>query len=181
MLPKKNKLRLGEILIEQGLLDSDSLERALIKQKKEGGLLGEILIKMGLVKEEGIVIALAQQFNIPYLPVQNCEINPKIIKLVTPTLVQKYLFIPIDRINDVLTVIMVDPTNLYAREQIQKETGMRLQVLVGSATEITTAIRKYYKIKDSILDSEDPSENISNKSFKNAVNLPPQETKKDDV
>jgi len=104
-----------------------------------------------------------------YLPVQNCEISPKIIKLVSPKLVKKHLFIPIDRINDVLTIIMVDPTNLFAREAIKEETGLRLQVLVGTATEILSAIRKYYKIKDSALGTNDPSENIGHKSFHNAT------------
>jgi len=179
MIPKKKKLRLGEILIEQGVLDNESLERALVKQKSEGGLLGEVLLKMGLVKEEDIVIALAQQFNIPYLPVQNCDINAKIIKLVSAELVKKHLFIPIDRINDVLTIIMVDPTNTYAREAIAEALGMRLQVLVGTATEISTAIRKYYKIKDSLLDSDDPTENVSHKSFKNAIDSENSQSDKD--
>jgi type IV pilus assembly protein PilB len=169
MFSKKKKMRLGEILIEQGILDQESLDRALARQKNDGGLLGEVLLKMGLVKEEDIVIALARQFNIPYLPVQNCEISSKIIKLVSPELAKQHLFIPIDRINDVLTIIMVDPTNLYAREAIKEATGLRLQVLVGTATEISSAIRKYYKIKDDILGTKDPTENIGHKSFHNAT------------
>lgn len=169
MFEKKKKIRLGEILIDQGIIDTSCLERALEKQKQSGGLLGEVLLKMGLVKEEDIVIALANQFNIPYLPVQNCDINPKIIKLVSPPLVKKYLFIPIDRINDVLTIIMVDPTNMHAREEIKAATGLRLQVLVGSVSEISAAIRKYYKIKDDLLVSDDPSRNIGDKSFHDAI------------
>lgn len=175
-------MRLGEILIEQGVITQESLEHALDKQKKEGGLLGELLLRMGLVKEEDIVIALAHQFNYPYLPVQNCEINPKIIKLVSQELAKKYLFIPVDKINDVLTVIMVDPTNEFAKEEITQATGLRVQVLVGTATEINNAIRKYYKIKDSVLESTKPADNISQVSFHNATaqekdNQPSKENK----
>ena len=154
---KKNKMRLGEILVAQGILDESDIDRALLKQKKDGGLLGEVLFKMGLVKEEDIVIALAKQFNIPYLPVQNCEINQKILSLVPLSVAKKNLYIPIDRINDVLTVIMVDPTNEYAKQDIMDATGMKLQVLVGTATEINTAIKKYYKVKTSLLDINEDS------------------------
>jgi len=172
-------MRLGEILIEQGVLDKDSLERALEKQKKEGGLLGEVLIKMGLVKEEDIVIALAHQFNIPYLPVQNCEINPKVLKAVPAELVKKFAFIPIDRINNVITLIMVDPTNEYAKKDIEEATGLRVQALVGTATEITTAIRKLYKIKDSLLDAASPSENVSQASFHAATEKDEEKRRKE--
>ena len=169
MIQKKRKMRLGEILIEHGVLTEDGLYRALEIQSKEGGLLGEVLLRMGLVKEEDIVIALAQQFNYPYLPVQNCEINPKLIKLVPVALVKKFLFIPIDRIKDVLTIIMVDPTNEFARQEIQKSINMRLQVLVGTVTEITNAIRRYYKIKGSIIDSVSPTDHLSHISFHDAI------------
>ncbi len=171
-------MRLGEILIEHGVLTESSLHHALEKQQKEGGLLGELLLKMGLVKEEDIVIALAQQFNIPYLPVQNCEINKKILNLVPIELVKKYLFIPIDKIKDVLTIIMADPTNEYAKQDIQKVTGMRLQVLVGTVTEITTALRRYYKIKETIVDSASATEHVSNISFHDAVSKDKTDDKK---
>jgi type IV pilus assembly protein PilB len=178
MVAKKKKMRLGEILIERGIIDNSGLDRALEKQKQSGGLLGEVLLKMGLVKEEDIVIALASQFNIPYLPVQNCDINAKILKLVLPELAKKHLFIPIDRINDVLTVIMADPTNMYAREEIKQATGLRLQVLVGTVSEISTAIRKHYKIKDSLLVSDDPLKNIGDRSFHDAIQSEKSKDKK---
>lgn len=170
---EKKKLRLGEILIAQGVLSPESLDRALELQKKEGGLLGERLIKMGLVSEEDIVLALARQYNIPYLPVQNCDVSSKLIQLVPVDLVKKYLFIPIDRINDVLTVIMADPTNEFAKKEISEATQMRLQVLVGTATEIYTAMRKYYKVRDDLLSSTDVSTTVSQVSFKKATEQKP--------
>ena len=158
---KKKKRRLGEILIDQGVLTPEGLDNALTKQKKEGGLLGELLLKMGLVKEEDIVVALADQFNIPYLPVQNCDVSRSVLDLVPVDLVKKISFIPIDVIGNVLTVIMVDPLDERGRKEIEEITGMKLQVLVGTATEIGIAVRKYYKIKDSLL---------SDSSFKSTKN-----------
>lgn len=168
MFFKKGKKRLGEILIEQGVIDKDALERALEKQKNEGGLLGAVLLKMGLVSEEDIVIALANQFNFPYLPVQNCDINPKIVKLVPEELVRKHLFVPIDKIHNVLTVIMVDPSNEFARKDIEEATGLRVQALVGTVSEITNTIRKIYHIKGSLIETSDPSGNLS-RSFEQAT------------
>ena len=169
MFNKKKKMRLGEILIEQGVLTHEALERALEKQKKNGGLIGEVLLKMGVVKEEDIVIALARQFNYPYLPVQNCDISTKLIALVPQELAIKYVCIPIDRIKNVLTVIMVDPSNEVAKQAIQDHTGLRVQALVGTVSEVTAAIRKYYKIKDLVLDANTPSDNVSNISFRSAL------------
>ncbi len=165
MVEKKTKLRLGELLIHHGVLDQNALERALIKQKEKGGLLGEVLLQMGLVKEEDIVIALSRQFNIPYIPVQNCEINQKLLKLVPIDLVRKHHFLPIDKINEVLTVIMVDPTNDYAKKDIEEATGLRVQALVGTATEIINAIKRHYKITDGILELDMKSKEIAQKSF----------------
>ena len=164
----KEKLRLGEILIEQGVLTSSDLDRALSKQKAEGGLLGEVLLKMGIVKEEEIVVALARQFNYPYLPVQHCDVHSKVIQLISGELARKYIFVPIDRIKNVLTIIMTDPTNEVAKNEITKITGLQLQVLVGTVTEVTNAIKKYYKMNDNVLGSALPEDTISEISFKSA-------------
>ncbi len=158
----KKRMRLGEILINQGIITADDLERALFKQKREGGLLGEVLLRMGLVSEEDIVIALAKQFNIPYIPVKNCDISQKILEYLPSELAVKYIAIPIDSVGDVLTVVMADPTNQYAVDDMEKVSGMRLQVLVDTATEIVKAIKKFYKINSLKLGEA----NLSDENFK---------------
>lgn len=177
LFDRKKKMRLGEILVEQGVLENEDIERALKKQKTEGGLLGEVLLAMELLTEEDIVAALAQQFNYPYLPVQNCDISKKVLELVSADLARKYVFIPIDRIQNVLTIIIADPLNERAREEIEQFTGMRLQVIVGTATEIMTAVRKYYKIKEPLVSSEDTAleSNFKSAAKREADDAPTEE------
>src|SRR3989338_5878339 len=92
--------KLGQILIEQGVLSSENLEKALALQKVESGLLGEILIRLKMVREEDIVIALATQLNFPYLAVQNFTINNEAIRCVPAELAVELTFIPIDKVHN---------------------------------------------------------------------------------
>lgn len=148
MAVETGQKKLGQILIEQGVLTHENLEKALAVQKKESGLLGEILIRLKMVKEEDIVIALATQFNFPYLAVQNFTINPEAIKTVPAALAVEYTFIPIDKVHSILTVVMADPSNQEAIRQIESLTACRVQAFVGTVSEIEDAVTKNYKLPD---------------------------------
>lgn len=140
-------MKIGEILIEHGALTPEQLNEALEHQKKERGkLLGKVLIDLGYVTEEDIVIALATQFNVPYLPIANFALPEGRDKLIPKELVHKYICVPLDRIGDVLTVVMADPTNEQAIREIETATKCKVQVFVATATEIAAVIRKHFRI-----------------------------------
>lgn len=168
MAAEIKKKRLGEILIEQGVLKQGDLEKALELQKKEGGLLGSVLIRHGFVQEEDIVVALATQFNYPYLPVENFAINPDVIKLISSELIKKYYLMPIDRISNVLTVIMADPSNEEAIKEIEKVSGCKVQAFVGTVSEIQNAIKRVFKDVH-FEEGLSGSEGVANISFKAAT------------
>jgi len=138
--------KLGEILVDQGVLKQSDIEKALEIQKQEGGLIGEIFIRHKMVTEEDIVIALATQFHYPYLPVENFSINPEAIKMVPSQWACRYRFVPVDKIANFLTVVMADPSDEEAVRQIEQVTGCRVQAFLGTVTEIENAIRRQYKI-----------------------------------
>lgn len=140
--------KLGQILIEQGVLSPENLEKALAFQKVESGLLGEILIRLKMVREEDVVIALATQFNFPYLAVQNFTINSEAIRCVPVELAAELTFIPIDKVNNILTVVMADPSNQTSIRQIESVTSCRVQAFVGTVSEIEEAIKKNYKLSE---------------------------------
>lgn len=146
MATQQPRKKLGEILVEQGVLKQEEVSRALEIQKHEGGLIGEILIRHKMVTEEDIVIALATQFGYPYLPVESFSINPEAVKLVPPQWACKFRFIPVDKIANFLTVVMADPSDDEAIRQIEQVTGCRVQAFLGTVTEIENAIRRQYKI-----------------------------------
>ncbi|MBI4431442.1 MAG: hypothetical protein HY587_06995 [Candidatus Omnitrophica bacterium] len=156
--------KLGEILLEYGILNEGGLNQALKTQESEGGLLGEILIRLGFVKEEDIVIALATQFNFPYLPIDNFEINPQAVKALPIDTVRQYLCIPIDRVQSILTVVMSDPSNAQAIKTIESTSGCHVQPFVATVTEIKKAIKRYYKLE--FPEDNNASVNVSKISFR---------------
>jgi type IV pilus assembly protein PilB len=165
--------RLGEILIEHGSLTKKQLDEALKKQKteKKGMLLGELLIEMGAVNEQDIVIALATQFNVPYLPIGNITFSDEATSYIPQEHMTKHLCVPVDRIGSLMTVVMADPTNMTAIKEIESVTKCKLQTFVASATEITTAMKQHFGI------SSNESVAGSKESFRTAVKQKSKESK----
>ncbi len=142
--PKRK--RLGELLVEMGIITEDQVQTALKVQKKDGGLLGAVLIKLQFVSESDIAIALAKQDAIPYLPAQHCDIAAAVLALVDPLFALKHQCIPIDKIENVLLVLTADPTQYSIVEELEKQTGLDVQLFVGIEAELKQAIKKYYKV-----------------------------------
>ena len=139
--------RIGEILIENGSITAAQLEDALLYQKKTPGkLLGKILIELGHVTEEEIVIALATQFNVPYLPLANFSFAESHGKLIPKELIAKYLCVPLERIGNLLTIVMSDPTNEEAIRNIEAATKSKVQTFVATTSEITKVLEQYFHI-----------------------------------
>jgi len=170
MAGDQGRKRLGEILIEQNSITRDQLKKALEEQKGTDALLGEMLIKLKFLSEEDIVIALATQFNFPYLPIDNFEVNSHAVRSVPVELVKKYLFMPIDKIKSILTVVMADPANEEAIHEIEQASSCRVQAFVATVTEIKKSIKRHYKI-DVGIDST-AGDHVSKVSFQQAKDQP---------
>ena len=136
--------RIGEILIERGVIKHDQLEKALAHQKANGGLLGQVLIQMGVVTEEEIALALTAQYGFPYLPLDNYELDDEVMHLIPQHVARQYCLIPIDRIGHALTIAMADPTNTQAIEDIEMLTNCVVQAFVSTPSDIQKAIERHY-------------------------------------
>ncbi len=137
--------RLGEILIEHGLLKIENLKKALEIQKKKGGLIGGVLVENRLVTEEDVVVALAEQLNYPYLAVSNFVINEEAVRAVPAELAVKYMCIPVDKMSGTLVVVMSDPSHQGTVRALERASGCRVQAFVGTLSEIEAAIGRCYK------------------------------------
>ena len=146
MLPIKRKVtkQLGQLLIESGLINQAQLDKALKIQDDEGGLLGKILVTLGYVKEEDVAQALTVQYGFPYLPLENYDINPDVVKLIPEHIAVKHNLIAIDKIGDLVTIATSNPLNTKAIEEVESITKTMTQVFVSTMTDITNAIKKYY-------------------------------------
>jgi len=138
---------LGEILVERGVISRAQLETILVYQKEKGLLFGEALVQMKIGSEEDVVQALTCQYGFPYLPLANYEIAPDVVACVPLDLCKQYCLVPIDKIGRSLTLAMANPLNAQALEDIEKLTNCSVQAFVSTATDINSAINRYYETR----------------------------------
>jgi len=136
--------RLGAMLVSSGLITDDQLKKALSTQKTEGGRLGSILVKLGFVQEEKLMTFLSKQYGVPYVDLSKFQINPAVIKHIPPDVAQKYRIMPINRSGATITIAMVDPSNIFAIDDIKFMTGYNVEAVVATEGAIVDAIKKYY-------------------------------------
>lgn len=145
---KTRKEQLGQLLIENGNINPQQLDKALAIQKEKGGLIGEILVELGFVKEEDIAKALTMQYGFPYLPLANYEINPEVINIIPVRVAQQYLLVPIDKIGNNLSIAISNPLNEQAIEDVELLSNCNVQTFVATSSDIKRAIKEYYKDKE---------------------------------
>jgi type IV pilus assembly protein PilB len=136
--------RLGRLLNTAGLITEEQLQKALLEQKKGGGRLGSTLVKLEFITEEKLLQFLSRQYGIPSVDLNNFEVDESIAKLVPTDVVQKYHVVPVKRSGAVLSVAMVDPTDMFAIDDIKFMTGYEVVPLVASEGAISGVINKYY-------------------------------------
>ncbi len=137
--------QLGEILLERGIIKRDQLNEALKVQKEKGLLLGEALVALKYATEEDIVQALACQYGFPFLPLSHYEISAEVLATVPANVCAQHCLVPIDKIGKSLTISMANPLNTIALEDVEMITGCAVQTFVSTATDIKTAVKRYYK------------------------------------
>jgi len=136
--------RLGAMLVSSGLITDDQLKKALSTQKMEGGRLGSILVKLGFVQEDKLMTFLSKQYGVPYVDLNKFQINPAVIKHIPSEVAQKYRIMPINRTGATITIAMVDPSNIFAIDDIKFMTGYNVEAVVATEGAIVDAIKKYY-------------------------------------
>lgn len=154
-MAKEKYLKLGELLVREGLINNAQLENAISIQRQDGGRLGEILVKMGLVKEEQLVVALGKQLGIPYFSFGTGMLKPAVDqgleKLIPHSFAMKNLILPLSRTLRSLTVAMADPLDLILIDNLKKLTGCDINQVVATKSDILKAIDEYYG-KTALLD-----------------------------
>ena len=135
---------LGEILVREKVLTPEQLLSAQEFQRKHDVSLASAIIAQGLVSAEEMAQGLSRQLGYPYIDLDQFEVYPDVISLVTVDAAKKYMIMPIHRIRSFLTLAMVDPTDLDVIEDIRFRTGLSIQPVIASESGIMNAINKYY-------------------------------------
>jgi type IV pilus assembly protein PilB len=136
--------RIGELLLQQGLVTRDQLNRALNEQKQNNRRLGYNLVKLGFIEEIALTKVLAKQFKMPAVDLSRFDVDQKIAKMIPNDLATKNLVLPLKRDGRTLTVAMADPTNLGVLDDLKFITRYDiLPVLAGEYT-LQNLIEKIY-------------------------------------
>jgi type IV pilus assembly protein PilB len=136
--------KLGEILIKDNLINADQLKQALDHQKANGGRLGNSLVKLGFLNDDEVTAVLSRQYGVPSINLAYFEVDPNVTKLIPMDTATKYQVLPLSRVGSSLTLAMVDPTNVFAMDDIKFMTGFNIEPVVASEAAILDAIKKQY-------------------------------------
>ncbi|NLT62555.1 MAG: type II secretion system protein GspE, partial [Candidatus Hydrogenedentes bacterium] len=144
MPPRTRKRRLGDVLLEQGLITEKQLQEAVALQRGSNQNLAQYLLERGYLAEEDLVIALSEQLGIPHIRVANYHIPDEILREVPASLARQYLMLPVSVTGDVLTLAMADPLNIMALDDLQMLTSYEIEPVVAVKSELEEAIERHY-------------------------------------
>lgn len=148
----KLKKRLGEMLVEKGLIDQMQLQSAIGRQKQWGGRFGANLVKLGYISEITLIKFLSNQLKLPCADLSKIKFTPRSYSLITKEVAKKYHIIPIETREDgsrkILFLAMSEPTNMLALDEVSFLTGMTIRPVIATDTQIGRAIDKYYNDRD---------------------------------
>ncbi len=138
------KKRLGEVLIEAGVLSEKDLENALSLQKGKNKRLGKILIELGFVNEQQLAEALSRQLNLPLVDCNNYEITEDLLSIVPKNIAEKKIVLPIEKQDKRLLLAMADPLDWETIDEIAFNSGLKVTVAIAPESNILGTIEKLY-------------------------------------
>ena len=143
--PVASSERLGDLLVREGLITREQLEKALQEQRQNGTRVGYNLVKLGFIQETELTKMLARQYKMPAVDLSKFEVDPRIAKLIPADLAIKHLVLPLKRDGRTLTVAMADPTNLGVLDDLKFITRYDIFPVIGGEFTLKTTIERLYE------------------------------------
>jgi type IV pilus assembly protein PilB len=136
--------RLGDLLVKEKVITTEQLAQATKVQKETNCRLGSALVKLGFLTDEDVTNFLSRQYGVPAINLSYFEIDPAVVKLIPFETAKRYQILPLSRVGASLTIAMVDPTNVFAMDDIKFMTGFNIEPVVASESSINDGIEKAY-------------------------------------
>ena len=149
-MARPEKIRLGDLLVQQKLLSQEQLGVALEKQKASGRKLGRVLVENGFVSEDEISGAIARQLNIPLLDLRHVHVRPETVRLLPEQLARRFRAVVVELKDDKVRVAMADPTDLFAYDEIVHHLKREVAVAVANEGSLAQFIDLIYRRSDEI-------------------------------
>jgi type IV pilus assembly protein PilB len=140
-----DRRRLGEVLIERGLLSDEDLQRALQLQTTSGRRLGEELVALGVLDERSVAQALAEQFDLPLIDLRQRRPDPDALALVPESLARGLQAVPMHDHDHAVDVAVADPGHPHLADELNRATGKAVNLLVAPVSEVRRAIDQSYR------------------------------------
>jgi MSHA biogenesis protein MshE len=144
------RIRLGDLLIQQGLLTDEQLKLALVEQKRSGRKLGRIFIESGYVTEPGIANALARQLNAEFIDLRTFQFQPDLIKLLPEGQARRFRALVLDEHNGLLRVGFADPTDLAAYDEVARVVRRDVELAVVIESQLLPLLDRVYRRTEEI-------------------------------
>jgi len=145
-------LKLGEILLREGIITQKQLDEVIKSQAKEGGRFGEILLKLGFATEEDIVVALGKQLNLPYVSMGAGLLKPALDQNLDAAIPKEFAvknaILPLSRTMDSITVAITDPLDVILIDNLRKIVGCEINPVIATRSEILKAVEQFYGKRD---------------------------------
>ncbi|MBX6353414.1 MAG: type II/IV secretion system protein [Thermoflavifilum sp.] len=142
--------RLGDFLLDAGLITAQQLQEAMETQRETRQRLGEVLVQKGYVTEQQLIEVLEFQLGIPHVNLFQYQIDPSIVRLIPEDLARRYLVLALRRDKAKLMVAMADPLDFYAIDDLKMSTGFQIEPVIASKEELRIYIERYYGIQESV-------------------------------
>ncbi len=157
---------LGQLLLGRGFLQPAQLDRALEEQRRcsHQKLLGEILVELRQCSEEQVAEALAESYGLPFARVSPRIADPKVIAVLPKAFLEKHCVLPLFLVEGVLTVAVAEPADLFLREEIERVTGLSVQVVALVARDIVATVQTYMP-EDGVFIIDDVAQEVDPDAF----------------
>jgi type IV pilus assembly protein PilB len=137
--------RIGQILVDLGFINDEQLEMLLDEQRRHPGeLLGKLAEEMGLVNDEQVALALAEQMSLQVVKLNDVQVPPEVLGLITEPMAQLYRVIPVKLEGNALTVATCDPQNLAIEDELRTFLGYDIRLMVSTEKDVQAALGRYY-------------------------------------
>jgi type IV pilus assembly protein PilB len=141
--PVQNKFRIGDVLVQKGVITDEQLARALTEQKISGRILGEMLIEQGVISSATLTQVLAQSLGLPGVHLRHGLIDPALMKMIGEEEADRLAVIPLFKVRGVLTVAMAEPQSLPIIDRLKQLTGCKIRPVLAMHGNIREFIKKY--------------------------------------
>ena len=143
----RKKVRLGDLLVQKGIITEEQLSEALKQQKEKKLMLGEMIVSMGFASQSQINDVLCEHLNIDFVDMREEEPDPHVLSLLDESIMRKYTLVPLRHDNNnagALQVAMADPMNILAMDDINIITGMQVVPILANAQDINAFLDKAF-------------------------------------